>query len=347
MADIAQLGLKIDSKDVIKATKRLDKLENQSKKNVKQAKKLGDSFGILKAAAVALAGSLAIRKFIDTAGAFESMAISLEVVTGSAEKASMAMAGITEFAKNTPFQVQEITDAFIKLKALGIEPTEESLTSFGNTSSAMGKSLNQMIEAVADAATGEFERLKEFGIKSRSQGEFVTFTFQGIATKVKKNSEEITGYLESIGREKFGGAMIKQMDTINGKISNLGDSFDALIVTFSQAGGGEGTKGALDLAIDGVNALTDGIKILPSLFVVLFGEVDIFFTEFGAKASTLKAILSNLFDPAEGLEQVAAIRENADLEIKAIQDTVAAFIDGEQRKAEAKCGVEEGLITKA
>ena len=35
----------------------------------------------------------------------------------------------------------------------------------------MGKSLNQMIEAVADATTGEFERLKEFGIKARTHGE--------------------------------------------------------------------------------------------------------------------------------------------------------------------------------
>ena len=30
----------------------------------------------------------------------------------------------------------------------------------------MGKDITQMIEAVADAATGEFERLKEFGIKA-------------------------------------------------------------------------------------------------------------------------------------------------------------------------------------
>ena len=345
MADIAQLGLKIDSKDVIKATKRLDKLEEQGKKNEKQAKKTTSAFKGMGAAITAIAGSLLIRKFVQTAGAFESMAISLEVVTGSAEKASMAMAGITEFAKNTPFQVSEITDAFIKLKALGIEPTEASLRSFGNTSSAMGKSLNQMIEAVADASTFEFERLKEFGIKARQQADSVTFTFQGITTKVGKNAKEITEFLESIGREKFGGAMIKQMDTINGKISNLGDSFDQLIVTFSQAGGGEGTKGALDLAIDGVNALTDGIKILPGLFVALFGEVDIFFTEFGARAETLKAVLANIFSPEKAQKEALAIRENADLEIKAIQDTVAAFIEGEQRKADAR--VSEGGITEA
>jgi hypothetical protein len=37
----------------------------------------------------------------------------------------------------------------------------------------MGKDMMQMIEAVADASTGEFERLKEFGIKASKQGDQV------------------------------------------------------------------------------------------------------------------------------------------------------------------------------
>jgi diaminopimelate decarboxylase len=66
----------------------------------------------------------------------------------------------------TPFGLAQATQGFVKMKALGLDPTRAALTSFGNTASAMGKDLNQMIEAVADASTGEFERLKEFGIKA-------------------------------------------------------------------------------------------------------------------------------------------------------------------------------------
>jgi len=234
--DIAKLGIEIDSSGVIRATKDLKKLDRQSEKNVDSTKSLKRSFIGLKSAAVALAGSLVIKKFIDTAASFETMKISLETVTGSAERATMAFDGIREFAKNTPFQVSEITQAFIKLKALGIQPTESALISFGNTSSAMGKSLNQMIEAVADAATGEFERLKEFGIKARSEGDNVTFTFQGIATTVKKNSEDITEYLESIGQTQFAGAMEKQMDTVNGAFSNAGDAIDNLATALGDSG---------------------------------------------------------------------------------------------------------------
>jgi hypothetical protein len=35
--------------------------------------------------------------------------------------------------------VEQITEAFIKLKALGLDPSQEALMSYGNTASAMGK----------------------------------------------------------------------------------------------------------------------------------------------------------------------------------------------------------------
>lgn len=347
--EIAKLGIKVTTKGATSSTKKLSKLEKQSKKSEKQNEKLGKSFGALKGIIVAFAGSLAINKFVQTAGAFQSMAISLEVVTGSAEKASLAMEGITKFAKNTPFQVSEITDAFIKLKALGIAPTEENLRSFGDTSSAMGKSLNQMIEAVADAATGEFERLKEFGIKARSQGDEVSFTFQGVTKTVKKNSKEITEYLENIGKTKFAGAMSKQMDTINGKVSTLGDSFDNLIVKFSKAGGGTATTGALDLVISAVDTLSEGIELLPSIFFSAFGEIDKFFIKLKSGADSVFASFAVLWTKKdENVARFKEIEETKNAEIKAVEQTVQSFIDGEYQKREArKLTKKESGITTA
>lgn len=176
------------------------------------------------------------RKIVDTITKFEKLEASLRTVTGSAEKAGVAFGFIQEFAATTPFQLEEVTDAFIKLKALGLTPSKDALTSYGNTAVAMGKSLNQMIEAVADAATGEFERLKEFGIKSKSQGDQVTFTFQGISTTVGKNSKEIEAYLRGIGNVQFAGAMEEQADTLNVALSNMGDAFSKLVKAIGDAG---------------------------------------------------------------------------------------------------------------
>lgn len=119
--------------------------------------------------------------------------------TGSAEGASRAFGAIQNFAATTPFDLEQATTAFTKLVNLGLDPSEAALRSFGNTASANGKDLNQLIEAVADASVCEFERIKEFGIKARSEGENVSFTFQGVTTTVRKESAAKEGYLRRLG----------------------------------------------------------------------------------------------------------------------------------------------------
>ena len=339
MTDVADLQIKVDSKGVIKATSGLKKLDVQSGKTEEKNKKLTKSFGIVKAAATAFASALVIKQFIATAGAFETMKISLEVVTGSAEKATMAFGGILELAKETPFAVSELTEAFIKLKALGLDPSEASLVSYGNTASAMGKSLNQMIEAVADAATGEFERLKEFGIKARSQGDNVSFTFQGVTKTVKKNAEDIAGYLQGIGEVQFAGAMSKQMDTINGKISNLGDSTDMLFLKFSEAGAGETFKDIMDLAISGVNGLGNAIDLLPSAFIRMFGAFDkamaMIVLGLGTAANEVKSFWEL---DATTLENQRLINAEFNKRIALIDLTTQAAVSGEEKRLAASAG---------
>ena len=172
--------------------------------------------------------SRALGFIVSTNREFERLHASLKTVTGSAHGADTAFKMIEDFASSTPFNVEQITEAFIQLKALGLDPSEEALRSYGNTASAMGKHLMQFVEAIADAATGEFERLKEFGIKARTQGEQIAFTFQGVTTTVGKNAAEIERYLRQIGNVQFAGAMAEQMNTLSGIFSNIQDNFSKL-----------------------------------------------------------------------------------------------------------------------
>ena len=72
------------------------------------------------------------RQIVDTITKFEKLEASLRTVTGSAEKAGIAFGFIQEFAATTPFQLEEVTDAFIKLKALGLTPSEDALRSYAD-----------------------------------------------------------------------------------------------------------------------------------------------------------------------------------------------------------------------
>lgn len=183
----------------------------------------------------ALAG-LAIGNLVGTLREIDVLNASLKTATGSASAASAEFDKLSQFAAETPFALNEVVDSFIKLKNFGLDPSIEALESYGNTAAALGKTLNQFIEAVADAATGEFERLKEFGIKARSEGEKVAFTFRGLTTTVGKNAKEIEAFLKDIGETEFAGAIAERAATLDGALSNLGDSFVVLANRIGQAG---------------------------------------------------------------------------------------------------------------
>lgn len=198
-------------------------------------RRLRGSLDGIKSAIAAIGIGYLAKGIISTRVEFENLRASLTTVTGSLENAEAAFARIKQFAATTPFSVQQATEAFVKLKALGLDPSEEALRSYGNTASAMGKSLSQMIEAVADATTGEFERLKEFGIKAKSEGDKVSFTFQGVTTTIGKNAAEIEEYLRRVGDVQFAGAMERQAKTIGGALSNMQDGFSQFADALGQA----------------------------------------------------------------------------------------------------------------
>lgn len=179
-----------------------------------------------------------VGKVVSVQREFDILNSSLKTVTGSSAAAEREFAWLKTFAKDTPYGLAQATQGFIKMQALGLEPTRAKLTSFGNTASAMGKDLTQMIEAVADASTGEFERLKEFGIKAKVEGDKVSLTFQGVTKTIENSAKDITKYLEDIGNNQFGGAMAERAKTLDGVIAGLGDTWDELFRTISSNGAG-------------------------------------------------------------------------------------------------------------
>lgn len=201
---------------------------------------------------------------------FQDLYTGLKVATGSASSADAAFAGLREFAKETPFQLAEVTQAFISLKNLGLDPSMDALRAYGDIASSFnGKSLDDFIQAVADATTGEFERLKEFGIKASSEGDKVAFTFRGLTTTIGKNAAEIERYLQDLARNNFGGAMSEKMDNLSGRFSNLKDQIDDLYVTIGESGGIDVMAAAIDLASDAVNGLSENLDEVATVIALV------------------------------------------------------------------------------
>lgn len=240
---------------------QIDNLASKGTKAEKATASLTAKLGAAAAGFLSLGAAIkAMNALVETNRQFEKLRAGLVTATGSVEGMEQAWAALMQYAMDTPYGIEQVTASFTKLINYGLTPSEEAMTSYGDTASAMSKSLDQMIEAVADAATGEFERLKEFGIKAKNNGDTITFTFRGVATTVKNSSKEIEQYLIDLGKTNFGGAMQRQMNTLDGSIANLSDTWEIFKYNLSDGAFADMASGAIGLVTDGIAELNNQME---------------------------------------------------------------------------------------
>jgi hypothetical protein len=248
-----------------KATETGDKLSNAFDQGKEGVGGLSKSLGGLGPAIVGAFSVTAVLGFakavFDTTANFEKLGAVLKNTLGSGAQASLALEGIKEFAKTTPFAVAELTASFVKLANQGFIPTTNQLRQLGDLASSTGKGFDQLTEAIIDAQTGEFERLKEFGIRASKSGDQVKFSFKGVETQVKFNNEAIRQYITSLGDyEGVAGAAAAVSGTLGGKVNNLGDAWDNFLNSI-------GTllkpvlTGALNVTADFMDAINSLFKL--------------------------------------------------------------------------------------
>jgi hypothetical protein len=252
-------GLDNASKEISKFNTNTNNAAKNTEKDFNQigaaAGKMG---GVL--AGVFAAGSLLSfgKSIVETTAKFETFGAVLTNTLGSASQAQLAMQMITDFAAKTPFSVEELTGAFVKLANQGFKPSYDEMRKLGDLASSTGKSFGQLAEAILDAQTGEFERLKEFGVKAAVAGDKVTFSFKEVATTVDNTASSIQQYLLGLGDiEGVSGAAAAISDTLQGKLSNLGDSWTTLMKNM-----GDSNKGVLKETVDLLGQLISSINII-------------------------------------------------------------------------------------
>lgn len=267
MAD-AELKVRIDA-DIGRLKDGLDKAKGNIKNFESSADKSLTSFGskatsVFKLAALSIAGAFSVAGIIgftkEVFGAtaqYQKFGAVLGNTLGSAALANLKLKEIQDFAAKTPFGVSELTSAFVKLANQGFKPTGAEMRSLGDIASSMGKSFDQLAEAIIDAQVGEFERLKEFGIRAQDAGDKVIFTFKGVQTTVTKSSEAIREYITSLGTaEGVSGSMAVISQTLTGKVSNLGDSWEQMLI--SVGGNTSGIfSGAITILSSAIDAITE------------------------------------------------------------------------------------------
>lgn len=257
---------------------------------------VGRSFGAVADEAAALGGKLALVGgglaygfkvgFVDVASQFEKFETVLNTLNmGDTAKSKAEMSWISDFAAKTPYELAEVTEAFVQLRSYGMEPMQGLLQTLGDTSSAMGKPLKQAVEAIADAVTGENERLKEFGIVGKKVGDKIVYSYTNAAGAQAKmmakagDRAAIQATLTKVWAEKYGGGMEKLSKTFDGMWSNALDGASRFANKIMANGAFDWMKGKLDILLSTFDRMSQD------------GSLDAWASEWGAK-------LTNFLDSA-------------------------------------------------
>ena len=215
-------------------------------KQGKAAQQAGASVSNFGGTVRALLGSFALIQsarfvFAKTAE-LESQTRSLQVLTGSAEKAKQIIKDLQQLGAVTPFTSTELIDSAKRLQAFGVEADKvvETTKRLADVSGATGAELSGLVTAYGQVQA-----------KGRLQGEeLLQFQERGVAlqTELRKmyglSGEEFQKALEKgrIGSEavevailrltsvggKYANGAIAQSDTLQGRLSTLQDGIDGL-----------------------------------------------------------------------------------------------------------------------
>ncbi len=198
----------------------------------------------------------AVVPFVATGSQFENYGVQFETFLGSAELAKETMEELFQIASSTPFQLPDVVQAAQSLEAYGIL-SERTLRVAGDAASAFGKDFNETSLAIAAATTGELERLKQFGITSRT---LAAEMGHAVSRESIQDLQDIGDAVVNILEDKAGGGMERMMDTLDGKISNLGDAWTRFKKIVADNDLFETTKEIFGSILDTVNELFESGK---------------------------------------------------------------------------------------
>lgn len=375
MAQDVELNIKADASGAVQAISQVgnefDKVNQANKKNAEAYKNgtkqivdankgvnssikemnasIGSTIKNILSIGLAVSSITSLTKsVISTRAEFQKFEAVLANVFGSKSVAEDTLKRINEFASKTPFSVAELTESFVKLANSGFKPTNDELTKLGDLAASQGKSFDQLTEAIIDAQTGEFERLKEFGIRAQKEGDKVSFTFKGVKQQVDFTSKSIQDYIVSLGgAEGISGGMAAISDTLGGKLSNLNDNWTTLLNNL-----GESSEGSFSLAIDlmndllnasnettsRINALNKTLKgegVEQTFLEKLAGTAQIVGSQFQSFTDQVKKSASETNNYAKGVEQLQTqqsvlneLYRSGEIDIRTYEINAAILRDG-------------------
>jgi tape measure domain-containing protein len=240
---VANVAINVDSRQ---AVSKLRQVQSQSQATERAVGNLGAAVGKLAAALGVIQAARFV--FVKTAE-LESQARSLQVLTGSAEKAGQIIKELQQLGAVTPFTSSELIDSAKRLQAFGVEANKvvETTRRLADVSGATGAELQGLVTAYGQVqAKGRLQgeellQFQERGValqqELRKQYNLSGEEFQDALSKGKISAEAVEFAIQNLTNAggKYANGAIAQSDTLNGRFSTLQDGIEGLARTIGTA----------------------------------------------------------------------------------------------------------------
>jgi tape measure domain-containing protein len=251
-------GLKQSGLDTRNLAQEQQRLQRELTKSVAQTERLGREFsqgsqqagglqgaiGSLTGHLVALAGTwfgiqtltTQLLAMFQTGDQAERLDVQLKAVMGSIAGGKEASAWIQDFAKNTPLQLSEVTQVFVRLKAFGIDPMAGAMQGIVDQAFKLGGGFEE-VQGISLALGQAWAKQKLQGEEILQLIERGVPVWQMLEQVTGKNTAELQKLSEAgkLGRETISalmneiaaqsrGAAADNMSLLSGLISNAQDN---------------------------------------------------------------------------------------------------------------------------
>ncbi len=261
-------GLDVKTKNLSSAFRKFEgTLVSVSKRIAKMGAVLGATLsGALSGLGYAMVRTNAqFEKFQITLAQFEKFQITLTTLYKDGNKAKQVLDSIMDFAAKTPFEIDQLTQAWVQMKAMGLEPNLEMLRAIGDATAALGgsqevfegivRALGQM-QARGKVSAEELMQIAERGVPvydilAKKLG-LTKEQLANIGNEGIEANKAIQALIEGM-RERFGGNMEKMSRSWEGMISNLKDNWTRFMKAVGESGAFKALKERLKALLETVD----------------------------------------------------------------------------------------------
>lgn len=274
-----------------------------------------------------------IYAMLGTGDQYELLGKRMASLMGGIAQGEQATAWIKDFAKSTPLEVKDVTEAFALLKSYGLDPMDGSLQAIVDKNEQLGGGMERL-QGISSALgqayakqklqTEEILQLVERGVPAWTLLEKVTgknaAQLADLASKGKLGRDVIAGLIDEMGRSAEGAAA-DNMSTLTGLVSNLSDTWSDFLNRIAKSG-------ALDYAKEQLKGVADYIDQMDK-----DGRLD-----------RLATAISKAFE--QGAEKVKELaKELLTVDFKKLTDDSSAWLSTFGEKIDETVGALKLMIT--